>query len=85
MTDFPLLTEDRIGILDLLAEHRFLTAQQVIVLSGGKPDVHSADYQRILRHLKTLRDAGLVDYDGMVYSIAKGEVAKWVSRMQGWL
>jgi hypothetical protein len=84
MTDFTLLTDDRVAVLDLLAEHGFLTAGQVIVLAGGKPDVHSADYQRILKILKVLRQAELVEYDGMVYSLNKAEVTRWMERMGRW-
>lgn len=85
MIALHLLTADRVGVLDLLAQHHILTASQIITLSGGDAEIGSADYQRVLRILRVLRSMGLVTFDGCVYGINKGEVRKWQNRMGQWL
>lgn len=78
-----ILTTDRCEIMDVLARGPHML-QDLIRVLGGNGDVHSADYQRTLRHLKVLRDNKYVLYDGLAYAVNRDTVGKVIERLGAW-
>jgi DNA-binding IclR family transcriptional regulator len=85
MVSFTALTEERVALLDILAQEGSLPMSQMLSILKLNESTHSAEYQRVWRHLKALQAEGLVLYDGEHYALDKSVIRRYAERVQAWL